>query len=201
MVLMEVFDSSMRGPAGAVGPRSDPTLVQFAADLEWLRSRGVDVRRYGFAQEPDAFAKCEPVRSAVAKFGDKCLPMLLLDGEMVAQGSYPSREELAVLANISAAPAGSLYSRAVEELVAIGTALGANDASQLTSHFRAARDAGVSCEDVTLTIATARTVNKMASTDILKLAGSLLAAAVAEDRLKPSPCCVPTTDNASGRCC
>jgi hypothetical protein len=201
MALMEVFDSSMRGLAGAVGPHSDPTLVQFAADLEWLRSRGVEVHRYGFAREPDAFAKCEPVRSAVAKCGDKCLPMILLDGEVVAEGSYPSREELAVLASVNAAPAGSLYSRAVEELVAIGTAIGANNASHLESHFRAARDAGVSCDDITLTIATARTVSEAASSDMLKLAGRLLAAAAAEDRLKPSPCCVPTTDSASGRCC
>lgn len=120
---------------------------------------------------------------------------------MALSGNVPSREEPAVLASISAAPAGSLYSRAVEELVAMGTAIGAGDASHLESHFRAARDAGVSCDDIALTIATARTVNKAASRDILKLAGRLLAAAAAEDRLKPSPCCAPTTDNASGRCC
>jgi hypothetical protein len=196
MVLLEVFESSVRDPA-----RNVPTLVEFAADLQWLQSHGVEVQRYSFAQEPAAFAQCELVRSAVAKSGDKCLPMILLDGEVVAQGSYPSREELAALANISDTPAGSLYSCAVAELVAIGTAIGASDASQLEAHFRAARDAGVSCDDITLTMATARTVHKAASSDILKLAGRLLAAAAAEDRLKPSSCCVPATDDRSGRCC
>jgi hypothetical protein len=201
MALMQVFDRPACCATGASGPNVEPRLAQFAADLEWLMSHGIEVRRFSFAQEPHAFAACELVRSAVAKSGDKCLPLILLDGEVVAQGAYPSREELAVLTSVSISQGASAYSHAVEELVAIGAAIGANSASQLEDHFRAARAAGVSRDDLVLAIATARSVNEAASSEILKLAGRLLAAAADEEKLQPGPCCTTTRDSASGRCC
>ena len=137
MALMRVFDRPTCCATGACGPNVEPRLTQFAADLEWLMSHGVEVRRFSFDQEPHAFAECELVRIAVAKSGDKCLPLILLDGEVVAEGAYPSREELAVLTSVTISQGASAYSHAVEELVAIGAAIGANSAAHLEDHFRA----------------------------------------------------------------
>ena len=48
-----------------------------------------------------------------------------MTAQVVAEGAYPSREELAVLASVSISQGARAYSHAVEELVAIG----ANSAS------------------------------------------------------------------------
>ena len=107
MTLMQVFDPPMCCSTGVCGPHVDAALTQFSSDLEWLESQGVEVRRYNLAQEPGVFVDHALVKSALAKSGEKCLPLILVDGEIVAEGAYPSREELAVLVSVAT---DSLYS-------------------------------------------------------------------------------------------
>lgn len=94
MIKLEVFDPAMCCSTGVCGPSVDPKLVAFAADLEWLATAGVEVRRYNLAQEPAAFAGNPTVQQALAADGTTCLPLLLLDGEIVSRGTYPSRATL-----------------------------------------------------------------------------------------------------------
>ncbi len=198
MTLMQVFDPPMCCATGVCGPHVDTALTQFSSDLEWLASQGVEVRRYNLAQEPGVFVDHALVKSALAKSGDKCLPLILVDGEIVAEGAYPSREELAVLVPVAT---DSRYSRAVEELVAIGAALGANCESCLAYHFGEARKAGVSRDDIALAIATARKVKEAAAGEIAKVAGRHLASAATEETLKVLPCCTPAAGTSAGKCC
>jgi hypothetical protein len=85
---------------GVCGPSVDPTLVQFAADLEWLKTQGVEVVRFNLAQEPAAFTVNAAVTAALQERGTDCLPLLVLDGRVVAEGTFPSRDALAALAGI-----------------------------------------------------------------------------------------------------
>ena len=199
MSLMQVFDPPMCCSTGVCGPHVDVALTQFSSDLEWLESQGVEVRRYNLAQEPGVFVDHALVKSALAKSGEKCLPLILVDGEIVAEGAYPSREELAVL--VSRRHANSLYSRAVEELVAIGAAIGANCESCFAYHFREARKAGVSRDDIALAVSTARKIKEAAAGEIAKLAGRHLASAATEETLKVVPCCTPAAGTSAGKCC
>ena len=76
-------------------PGIDPALPRVAADLEWLKSKGVEVERYNLAQDIAAFTSNPTVKQALNSQGTKCLPMTLVDGKVVWQGEYPSREQLA----------------------------------------------------------------------------------------------------------
>ena len=76
-------------------------LPRFAADLEWLKSQGVEVERYNLAQQPRKFVETEVVKKSLAAAGNKCLPLVLVDGQIVSEGGYPSRDELAALAGIA----------------------------------------------------------------------------------------------------
>jgi len=78
----------------------DKRLVQFSAALEWLRGQGVQVRRYNPSQEYEAFAASETAVNAINSLGIECLPLILVDGEIVSYGSYPSQEELVALAGL-----------------------------------------------------------------------------------------------------
>ncbi len=83
----------------------------------------------------------------------------------------------------------SLYSAAVEELVAIGAAIACNCDPCFKHHFRQAMDRGVSRADVALAVATARTVKEHIAVQILKTAGEKLAAAAETGPQRGSCCC------------
>ena len=100
MKKVEVFDPPMCCSTGVCGPKVDPALVRFAADLHWLANQRVAVERYNLAQQPQAFAASPVVKSALKEHGNECLPLILLDGAIISEGSYPTREELARLAGV-----------------------------------------------------------------------------------------------------
>ena len=54
---VEVFDPAMCCSTGVCGPDVDPRLVHFAADLDYLKSQGVDVQRHNLAHEPGHFVR------------------------------------------------------------------------------------------------------------------------------------------------
>ena len=59
------------------------------------RSLGVQVERYGLAQQPAAFRDNAAVREALAQEGVECLPLFRVDDVTVSKGVYPTRTQLA----------------------------------------------------------------------------------------------------------
>lgn len=104
MKKLVVFDPPMCCSTGVCGPSVDPVLARFAADLHWLVNQGVAVERYNLAQQPQAFAASDVVKGALREHGNKCLPLLLLDGTAISRGAYPNRAELARFAGVEFDP-------------------------------------------------------------------------------------------------
>lgn len=110
MKTIEVFDPAMCCSTGVCGTTVDPDLARFAADVDWLASAGVSVSRYNLAQQPAAFANRDVIRSLLAEKGEKCLPVVLADGEVVSEGAYPDRASFASMAGADlglSAPSGT----------------------------------------------------------------------------------------------
>lgn len=101
---VQVFDPAMCCSTGVCGPSVDPVLPRFAADLDWLKAQGIEVERYNLSQQPAAFAENAVVRQALQDRGNDCLPMILIDGRIVADGQYPQRSTLAALAGVAYTP-------------------------------------------------------------------------------------------------
>ncbi len=116
---LQVFDPAMCCSTGVCGPGVDPELARIAADLEWLKSKGVDVERYNLAQDVAAFAASSTVKQALNSQGTKCLPMILVDGRVVSQSAYPTREQLAGITGVAYEPAVAFKPRNAD-LVGIG---------------------------------------------------------------------------------
>lgn len=93
MKTLEVFDPAL--------PYFDPALVQFVADLKWVEKFGVKVSRYNLSKEPQAFAANSAVVKAMEAGMDR-LPVIMVDGEIVSTGIYPSRQQLAQKLGIAA---------------------------------------------------------------------------------------------------
>ena len=50
MTRLQVFDGPMCCSTGVCGPTVDPRLAQVAADLEWLKTQGVQVERFNLCK-------------------------------------------------------------------------------------------------------------------------------------------------------
>lgn len=101
MIKLEIFDPPMCCSTGICGSSSDQTMVVFASDLEWLKTKGVDVFRYGLSFEPSKFIDNSLVSNLLKKEGNACLPIILIGNNVMHKGNYPSREKLAEICKIS----------------------------------------------------------------------------------------------------
>ncbi len=101
-VVLEVFDPAMCCSTGVCGPSVDPKLVHLAADLDYLKKQGVDVRRHNLAHEPGEFVSHAVIQDLLARKGTAALPAILVDGKLVSAGRYPDRSELALAAGVAA---------------------------------------------------------------------------------------------------
>ena len=99
MPKIEVFDPAMCCSTGVCGPKVDPNLARFASDLEALKRAGATVTRYNLSQQPGAFIENAAVAEAMQQ--GECLPLILVDGRIVAEKTYPTREALASLVGVS----------------------------------------------------------------------------------------------------
>ncbi len=104
--IIQVFDPAMCCSTGVCGPDVDPKLVQFAADLDWLKSEGVIVQRHNLAQNPAAFVENKLVQATLTEKGEAALPLLLVNGKVAVTGRYLDRKELAGLLNLKAPASG-----------------------------------------------------------------------------------------------
>jgi len=95
VMIIQVFDKPMCCSTGVCGPEVDQTLVRFAADLDWLRRQGVHVERYSLSQQPREFAQQADVRSLLQSHSMDALPIIVSEGRVVSQGTYPNRASLA----------------------------------------------------------------------------------------------------------
>lgn len=105
MTKVTVYDPAMCCSTGICGAEVDQNLVNFAADLDWLKTNGVDVTRVNLSQEPALFAENEHVKGVLETSGVEGLPVIIISDAMHSSGRYPAREELAKMAGVKHAAA------------------------------------------------------------------------------------------------
>ncbi len=103
MKTLTIFDPAMCCSTGICGAEIDQKLVDFAADLDWLKSEGIEVKRINLSQEPTLFAENEQVKFILQNSGVEGLPVILADDEVQLSGQYPDRVKLAQMVGVTAA--------------------------------------------------------------------------------------------------
>jgi hypothetical protein len=81
---------------GVCGPEVPPELPRFAADLDWLKEQGHTVDRFNLAHDAAQFTVNPTVQKMLGEEGVECLPLILVDGQVVSRSDYPSRQNLAL---------------------------------------------------------------------------------------------------------
>lgn len=104
MTDITVYDPAMCCSTGICGAEVDQQLVTFAADLDWLKSKGVAVTRINLSQEPAKFAENNTIKTVLETSGVAGLPVVIIGGEMHSSARYPEREELAKFTGVDYVP-------------------------------------------------------------------------------------------------
>ena len=107
MIELKIFEPAMCCETGVCGVDADTVLITFTADIEWLRKQGGLVQRFNLAQEPSAFINDSLVKPEINEHGESCLPLLVLDGEVISRGKYPDRAQLQLLTGIGSSSLSS----------------------------------------------------------------------------------------------
>lgn len=185
MAKIEIYDPPMCCSTGVCGPNPDPKLVRFAADLDWLRGQGIEVRRFNLAQEPTAFTQNAEVKRLLAETDGDGLPLIMVNGRVVVHGEYPGREQLGQWVGVAgngqpeeaiAPPAEqqTLITPAVTELIAIGAAIASNCEPCFKYHYNQAKNLGVSNDDMLEAVNTSLQVKDAPAQAMVQLAQKTL---------------------------
>lgn len=91
---LEIFEPSMCCESGVCGPKPDKELIELQNLILLLKKAGVNIKRYAINQSPMAFVQNSIVSSFVRTKGPQNLPLVLLDGQIIKNGAYPTLDEL-----------------------------------------------------------------------------------------------------------
>jgi len=94
MKKLTIFDPAMCCDTGVCGVDADTALIEFSSDIDWLQKNGVEVQRFNLAQEPAAFINDPLIKAEINASGESCLPLFVLEGEIISRGVYPDRKQL-----------------------------------------------------------------------------------------------------------
>ena len=90
------------------GRRHGYTAGLLDAALDGAREvQGVEVERYELSSQPGAFVQNTVVKGALDSHGVDCLPLIIVDGEIVSKGAYLNRADLSAKVGIEIAAAGA----------------------------------------------------------------------------------------------
>lgn len=196
-----VYDPPMCCSTGVCGPEVDPKLAQFAGDLDWLKDQGIKVERINLAQEPGRFVDNVAVKAILDRSGGDDLPAIVVGNALVANGRYPSRNELASLVGLSVESAPAELSEQMKELIALGAAIGASCEPCFRFHYDKARKLGVTAEAMREAVQVGDAVKAASANNILGLAEKLIGRA--EPMAGTGGCCggVKTAEQKAKSCC
>ena len=97
---IQIFEPALCCNTGVCDTDVDPALITFTADLNYLLSQGIDIKRHNLANDPMAFAENKTIKNFLEISGSENLPLTLVDGTTVMTGRYPTREQLEKYAGV-----------------------------------------------------------------------------------------------------
>lgn len=94
MKKIQIYEPAMCCPTGLCGVGVDKELLRISSILSIIERKGFLVERFNLSNAPETFISNKKVNDLLMTEGEKSLPVVLIDGEIVKTKSYPSNEEL-----------------------------------------------------------------------------------------------------------
>ena len=146
--LLEVYDPAMCCSTGVCGPDVDDSLADFANNMKWLKSKGVTVNRFNLGQEPQVFKDNPEVLSRLKKSGSDILPIIFINNQLVSEGGYPDRTQLANWLGITQDSGSTTGSKRSEILQGLQAAVTDADIENLRNYFVMGKQQSISVEEM-----------------------------------------------------
>lgn len=97
---MSIYEPAMCCETGLCGVGVDPELLRVSTVLNTLKKNDIKVQRYNFTNAPQEFINNKVVNEFININGVDELPVVVVDGEIVITGRYPTNEEFSSLLGI-----------------------------------------------------------------------------------------------------
>ena len=176
--IIEVFDPAMCCSTGVCGPDVDDALAEFANDVKWLKSQGIDVKRYNLGQEPEAFKSNPAVLSRLKQAGSDILPLIFVNEVMVSESGYPNRKQLMEWTSIKSRPISNkadITADNTDELLnKLEDAVSRGDEPELRSLFVKAEALGIPVQSLVNTLQSGINNRQRVTQSTLRTANQLL---------------------------
>jgi hypothetical protein len=91
---IEFFDPPMCCPTGLCGPSIDQELLDVSEMIRSLQDEGYHVERYQMTTHPGKFTGNPEVMQLIREKQMAALPIIILHGQLVAEGYYPKFDEI-----------------------------------------------------------------------------------------------------------
>ena len=101
MKKMQIFEPAMCCETGLCGVGVDPELLRISTVLSTLKKNDVIIDRFNLNNAPMEFVTNQVINRLINEKGVDELPAVVLDGEIIITGRYPSNEELVQLLDLS----------------------------------------------------------------------------------------------------
>ncbi|KAB1439718.1 arsenite efflux transporter metallochaperone ArsD [Candidatus Galacturonibacter soehngenii] len=105
MKKMFIYEPAMCCSTGLCGVGVDPELIRISTILNTLKKKGVEVERFNLSSSPQEFINNKDVNEFINVKGVDELPLIVVDGEIVITGRYPTNDEFTDLLDL---PEGTL---------------------------------------------------------------------------------------------
>ncbi len=102
MKKMKIYEPAMCCSTGLCGASIDPELLRISTVINNLGKKGIKIERYNLSSAPQEFMKNSKIGELLNKEGINCLPLTMLDNEIVLTNRYPTNEEIAKFLEIPA---------------------------------------------------------------------------------------------------
>lgn len=96
---VEFFDPPMCCPTGLCGPTLDQTLLDVNEMVVKLKDAGIKMERYQMSSHPNAFMQNTDVMRLVREQQMDALPIIVVKGQVIKMGEYPTFEEVQAALN------------------------------------------------------------------------------------------------------
>lgn len=176
--VVEVYDPAMCCSTGVCGPDVDDSLADFANDVKWLKTQGIEVNRFNLGQEPLAFKSNPAVLSRLQKAGSDILPIIFVNGEMVSEGGYPHRHQLIqwlpVQGPASSNGADKTAADSEQILTDLEEAVKSGDEARMRSLYQKGEEMGISVQMLVEAMQSGINNRQLVTQSTLKAANELL---------------------------
>lgn len=102
MKSVKIFEPAMCCATGLCGVGVDPELLRISTVIETLKQNNIQVDRFNLTNAPMEFVYDTAINTFINEKGPDALPAILLNGDLVLSGRYPTNAELTEWLNLPA---------------------------------------------------------------------------------------------------